>query len=49
MRRFSTGLICLLFLFSMVCFPAEALVWPNELTANEAALKTYIEKVNTAL
>lgn len=49
MRRFSTGLICLLFLFSMVCFPAQALVWPNDLTANEAALKTYIEKVNTAL
>ena len=49
MRRFSTDLICLLFLLTMVCTPAEALVWPDQPTANEAALKTYIGKVNAAL
>ena len=49
MRRFCTGLMALLLLCSLMAGNAQALTWPAERTANEQALKTYIEKVNLAL
>ena len=49
MQRFPARLLCAVMILILSCSAAHALVWPDNMTANEQALEEYIRKVNLVL